>query len=536
VIRPAILITAICAGWISTLAAQGQSVTSIHVFNASGIDGANPVARLALGPDGNFYGTTSGGGSLGYGTVFVVTTNGGFATRVNFDFARGADPEAGLTLGTDGNFWGTTYEGGGFSDGTVFQMATNGTLATMATFNGLNGANPRASLVEAADGNFYGTTYGGGTLSDGTMFVMTTNGQVTPLINFNGTSGLNPAAGLTAGPNGTLLGTTLNGGSLGNGIVFLVTTNGTLIKQFNFSGLNGSAPAARVTPGPDGNYYGTTTNGGSLGYGEVFQATTNGGLATVANFTSFNGANPIGSLTLGPDGNFYGTTAAGGSFGDGTVFRVPTNGPITTLVNFNSPINGSDPQAGLTLGPDGNFYGTTAGGGIGGTGTIFRLLLAPDFITGPTNQTVAIGGTATFNSGAFGTAPFSYRWFFNNVPVAEATNATLHISPAVTNAIGNYQVVVTNLYGSITSQVATLNVLLEPDAYGVSNGGGGKITVLLASYPNSTNRVLATTNLALPVLQWQVISTNIADGSGLLPFVDTNTAGVPVKFYRLSYP
>ncbi len=70
------------------------------------------------------------------------------------------------------------------------------------------------------------------------------------------------------------------------------------------------------------------------------------------------------------------------------MFQVTTNGTLTTLVYF-SGTNGALPQAALTLGTDGNFYGTTSGGGItnsfdpNGCGTVFRLLL-PQVITAPT--------------------------------------------------------------------------------------------------------------------------------------------------------
>jgi hypothetical protein len=68
----------------------------------------------------------------------------------------------------------------------------------------------------------------------------------------------------------------------------------------------------------------------------------------------------------------------------------------------------------------------------------------------------------------------------------------------------------------------------------VSNSGEGNCTVYLGSYPDSTNRLWATTNLALN--QWQIVSTNVADANGLSQFLDTNTSGVPQKFYRLSCP
>jgi uncharacterized repeat protein (TIGR03803 family) len=79
-------------------------------------------------------------------------------------------------------------------------------------------------------------------------------------------------------------------------------------------------------------------------------------------------ANPYGALVQGPDGNFYGTTYGGGSGGYGMVFQVSTSGAWTPLVDFDGSYGanlGANPYAGLTLGPDGNFYGTTSSGGSG---------------------------------------------------------------------------------------------------------------------------------------------------------------------------
>jgi hypothetical protein len=130
----------------------------------------------------------------------------------------------------------------------------------------------------------------------------------------------------------------------------------------------------------------------------------------------------------------------------------------------------------------------------------------------------------------------SCQWYFNNIPLGGATDDALCVSPAISNEIGTSQLVVTNSWGSVTSRLASLNVLFQPNSYAVSNIGGGNCTVFLGSYPNSTNSLWATTNIALPFAQWQLIATNITDINGLSQFLGTNTAGLPQKFYRLSNP
>ncbi len=81
-----------------------------------------------------------------------------------------------------------------------------------------------------------------------------------------------------------------------------------------------------------------------------------------------------------------------------------------------------------------------------------------------------------------------------------------------------------------------MTVSLQPNIYSVSNSGETNVILCLASYPHSTNRLWATTNVALPLAQWQLIATNTTDGNGLSQFSDTNTTGMPKKFYRLSNP
>jgi len=94
-------------------------------------------------------------------------------------------------------------------------------------------------------------------------------------------------------------------------------------------------------------------------------------LTSLVSFNSANGYAPHAALTLGKDGNFYGTTYHS-STSDGTLFQVSTNGTLTTLVFF-SGTNGMFPEEALTLGNASDLYGTTSQGGTSCCGTIFRV-------------------------------------------------------------------------------------------------------------------------------------------------------------------
>ena len=274
--------------------------------------------------------------------------------------------------GSDGNFYGTTYDGGTNGCGTVFKISTNGALTSLYSFTGGNdGANPQAGLVQGSDGNFYGTTPDGGTNDAGTVFKISTNGALTSLYSFTGgNDGANPYAGLVQGSDGNFYGTTSRRRhERRHGTVFKISTNGALTTLYSFTGGNdGANPYAGLVQGSDGNFYGTTAwTAARTTAGTVFKISTNGALTSLYSFTGGNdGANPQAGLVQGSDGNFYGTTstAARHEFdGYGTVFKISTNGALTSLYSFTGGNDGANPHAGLVQGSDGNFYGTTSGGG-----------------------------------------------------------------------------------------------------------------------------------------------------------------------------
>jgi uncharacterized repeat protein (TIGR03803 family) len=98
-------------------------------------------------------------------------------------------------------------------------------------------------------------------------------------------------------------------------------------------------------------------------------------LTTLYSFTgsgSGDGANPGASLIADPAGNLYGTTAGGGASGQGTVFQLDPSGNPSVLYSFTGG-DGSHPRSALIADAAGNLYGTTINGGANDAGTVFQL-------------------------------------------------------------------------------------------------------------------------------------------------------------------
>jgi uncharacterized protein (TIGR03437 family) len=373
--------------------------TFVTLVSFDGANGASPLyGSLVLGADGDFYGTTSLGGSNDLGTIFKMTRAGALVTLHSFNGTDGALPSAGPIQAADGNFYGTTTEGGAHNDGTVFRMTPGGALTTLHSFNGADGALPYAGPIQATDGNFYGTTTAGGANNDGTVFKITAAGALTTLHSFaRGPDGAHPEGTLVQGANGTLYGTASAGGLANQGTVFEIALVGTFAALHTFDLADGSAPSAGLIRATDGNFYGTTQGGGANLFGTIFKITPGGALTSLHSFDLTDGATPSAGLIQGSDGNFYGTTQGGGVNLYGTIFEITTGGALTTLYNFAAGTDGSDPDGALSEGSNGSFYGTAHTGGVNGDGIVFMLRLTPDPSQAPAITLVANaeGGSAT---------------------------------------------------------------------------------------------------------------------------------------------
>jgi len=91
------------------------------------------------------------------------------------------------------------------------------------------------------------------------------------------------------------------------------------------------------------------------------------------------------------------------------------------------------------------------------------VLSPPAIAVQPASHLAAVGGNTSFSVTATGTPPFGYSWYFNVTNLLQiGANSTLTLANLTTNAAGNYTVVITNNYGSMTSQVAILTVGYPP--------------------------------------------------------------------------
>ncbi len=389
--------------------APAQTFTSLADLDGS--NGEIPFLNaLVQGTDGNFYGTAYDGGAAGQGTVYKVTPAGTISLVYSFcslapHCADGALPSSPLVVGADGNFYGTTTGGGLNRAGTVFKLTPAGALTTLYSFctqaDCQDGSLPRGPMVLALDGNFYGVTGYGGIARLGSIFKITPAGVLTTLYSFCSTTicddGEDPYAGLVQARDGAFYGTA-QGGTTSFGILFRFTPTGQFKTLYTFCVLakcaDGGAPYGPLVVTANGTIYGTASAGGTSpvysGGGTVFELTAAGTYSVVHNFCGLinctDGEVPWSGLIQATDGKLYGSTVEGGTNNRGTAFRVTTAGTFARLHSFDST-DGAYPQSPLVQSTDGNFYGNTSNGGpmdkancagAGspfGCGTVFRLSL-----------------------------------------------------------------------------------------------------------------------------------------------------------------
>jgi uncharacterized repeat protein (TIGR03803 family) len=373
----------------SPLAAQAGTLTVVHNFTG-GSDGGNPVDGLMMNAKGVLFGTTSSGGAYGQGTVFKVTAKG--AQKVLHSFQGGSDgatPNGGVIEGAGGILFGTTTGGGESGAGTVYSLhgKAETVLYSFAGGSG-DGSTPEAGLVLDKTGNLYGTTNAGGASGSGTVFelVAPKSGSTVwtekVLYSFGGSGdGAAPVARVMFDSAGNLYGTTSYGGSAGNGTVFELQPGTpwkeTVLHSFQNTD-DGNTPYAGLVADASGNLYGAATAGGVSGGGTIFELSPSNGGFTFTVLGSVPGSGVSGTfrdVLVQPNGVIYATTHCDGEYGSGSIYELTQSGgtwTYTALYNFTGGSDGLYSISNLVL-KSGKLYGTTIGGGAKGYGTVYAF-------------------------------------------------------------------------------------------------------------------------------------------------------------------
>jgi uncharacterized repeat protein (TIGR03803 family) len=233
-----------------------------------------------------------------------------------------------------------------------------------------------------------------------------------------------------------------------------------------------------IAQGRDGDLYTTSANGGANNNGTVFKVTPSGTVTVVSNLGS-PGDSPLGGVTLGTDGNFYGTTEVNGE-GPGTAFKVTPAGVETGLHIFGNTGDGACPYAAPIEGADGNYYGTTTTVcGFGSQSTVYRLTSAGVLTT-----------LHTFTDGSNVTTPLVQGADGNFYGVSES-GGTSNDGVIFKMSSSGVVTVLHNFTGTDGSAANGLIQASDGNFYGVaSTGGSANAGVVFKVTPSGTYTVL----------------------------------------------
>jgi sugar lactone lactonase YvrE len=521
------IITTVAGNGIATYAGDGGAAISASLYYPNGV---------AFDAFGNLYIADSVNERIRrVDTNGIITTVAG-KSGSGYSGDGGAGTNASLTYPTGVAFdaFGNLYIAD-YSNNRIRKVDTNGIIATVAgngtnSYSGDGGAATNASLNKPygvacdAFGNLYIADQ-----ANSRIRKVDINGIITTVAG-NGTNGYSGDGG--AATNASLYALTgLAFDAFGNlyiadqansrirkvdinGIITTVAGNG----NYSYSGDGGAATNASLYS-PYGVAFDVFGNLyiADQGNARIRKVDANGIITTVA-----------GNGTNGYSGDGGAATNASLNFPLGTA--LDASGNLFIADQYNNRIRKVLLYAGYPTFKLNNVSITNAGNytvvitsPYGSVTSSVAALYMPPFITSqPASQIVGVGSSPSFSVAAAGSGPFGYVWYIAGTNLIQSgTNSTLTLPSVSMNNAGNYTVMVTNNYGSVTSQVAILTVVpsvitVQPASQLAAAGSSPSFSVTVAgSGPFGYEWYFAATNL----LQSGSSSTLT------LPSVSTNNTG-----------
>ena len=340
IVRTLLLLSSVL---LTTANANSQNTYSVTLL--AGPYGPYGVIQAS---DGNFYGTSAGGGANLAGSVFRVTPEGKVTILYSFcpqlGCLDGMDPEGGLVEGPDGSFYGTTYGGGAYPEGceyqppdyscgTVFRITSGGVFTSLHSFcEGTtqiegeppmcgDGYGPSATLIPGSNGEYYG-------IALQSMFSITPSGVLTALNTYDQDKLVLADGTLVQASDGNFYG--LSGVQAGEEVIKFPASGNSVATYVFTSASSPDDTTPSLIEGADGELYGI--------YGDFFKITTSG------KYTSLASVNAYSTPVLAGDGNYY--------YGD---TQLTPSGKVTTL-------DIPDQVSIYGLAGDGSFIGFGSGG------------------------------------------------------------------------------------------------------------------------------------------------------------------------------
>jgi len=482
-----------------------------------------------------------------YSTPYTVTTlagqvvNGSGWVDGNAQNATFNSPY-GVAVDSSGNLY--VADGG---NNVIRKITANGTTSTIAGLHGtagnVNGTGSSALFGEidgiAIDnsGNLYVTD-----VTYNTVRKITPNSgswTVTTLV--SSTAGLNYPLGIALDSTGNVY-----VADSGNMVIRKITPSGSMTTLAGAIGVLGAADGtgtnarfgapAGIAIDSSGNLYVTDSGSSTLR-----KITATGTVTTIGGFfgepglidgplsTSAYQFSHLHGITCDTSGNLFITDGSSGTY----IREISSAGIVSTLAGNNTPgsTDGTGSSAtfsnakGIAVDASGALYITNTGSSIIRKAVAASLNSPPKITNNPTNTLGTTGFSASLQVTATGTNPLNYQWYFNNKAltnsstISGATSAVLTVSSLSSAAVGQYYVIVSNAYGSATSQPATLAlnipvIITQPQSVNVSAGSSATLSVVATG--------------ATPSYQWYL--NNIAipgatSSSYTIPSVQSSTAG-----------